>query len=374
MAEGEDAAQKIISTFTSQIVSGMSLPVKRTNGSPGRCILNMDEETTKLNLKIGSYTCDVQLDDIGQITIGEEQPDGLNFPINELSVTLALWTGEGFSFEFKDNESRDTFALCLGMFVDQRRQNWDEDDDWGEEGEAIHSAHDYKTDDFWKPAWCHSCNEFLKGWSEQGQICSRCRRVVCHSCAKHDDKCPGVAVANPKGDDCDAVGRGTYAPYFETPGTVPVESARSTQPHAGAPADAKDDGLNAGQKIVKRFVQTMVRGRHLQMLSKVGGSLECLVHFDRELKNIFIQRAGNKEAKKKGILLKNVQEICVGTAVAMEVELPVNERSVTLMLAEGQAVAFRFENDEDRDTFALCLGMLVDGNRKEKEKKKPKQK
>jgi len=105
------------------------------------------------------------------------------------------------------------------------------------------------------------------------------------------------------------------------------------------------------------------------MLSKVGGSIACLVHLDRELKNIFIQRAGRKDAKKRGIALNSVQEICVGLEVSAEVELPVDELSVTLMLAEGQAIAFKLADQEDRDTFALCMGMFVDGNRKESDRK-----
>lgn len=127
--------------------------------------------------------------------------------------------------------------------------------------------------------------------------------------------------------------------------------------------------MNDGKKIVKDFVQKMVRGRALQMLSTAGSSVECLVHIDRELKNIFIQRAGRKDAKKRAVALSAVQEICVGTEVSGDVELPVDDLSVTLMLEEGQAIAFRLADVEDRDTFALCMGMFVDGNRKRRKSK-----
>ena len=41
-------------------------------------------------------------------------------------LSLALWPQDSsFAFEFSDDEARDTFALCLGLFVDQRRQEAD---------------------------------------------------------------------------------------------------------------------------------------------------------------------------------------------------------------------------------------------------------
>jgi len=127
--------------------------------------------------------------------------------------------------------------------------------------------------------------------------------------------------------------------------------------------------MDEGKKIVKEFVQKMVRGRVLHMLSTTGSSVECLVHLDRDLKNIFIQRAGKKDAKKRAVLLSTVQEICVGEDVQDDVQLPVDELTVTLMLEEGQAIAFRLADIEDRDTFGLCMGMFVDGNRKKRKSK-----
>merc|ERR1712151_1375915 len=100
--------------------------------------------------------------------------------------------------------------------------------------------------------------------------------------------------------------------------------------------DVGDDGLNQSQRLVKKFVQRMVRGRVLRMLSTVGGSVECLVHLGRELKNIVIQRAGKKDSKQRAIPLASVQDICVARRVPDEVELPVDDSSVTLILEQGQ--------------------------------------
>merc|ERR1740123_231517 len=134
---------------------------------------------------------------------------------------------------------------------------------------------------------------------------------------------------------------------------MPTKSTSKSKQHRER-GGAAEDGLNQNQRLVKMFVQRMVRGRVLQMLSKVGGSMECLVHLDRELKNILIQRAGKKDGKQRTISLRTVQEVCVGLEVADEVELPVDECSVTLMLDQGQAIAFRLEDKEDRSRCEQC--------------------
>jgi len=393
----EDAAQQIVDSFVAGMVAGRRMPILQAGGT-STCQVYLDQDVTAITIK-GRANQVVSLDDIAAITMGEDLPEGVQLSVDELCVTMALYDGSSLAFRMEDMEARDTFALCIGMFVDQRNQGEyeDEGDVWAtqpDEGEPLVPSapsgagassdraqpflqagggqHDYQLATFWKPTWCDVCKEFLQGWSDQGMACRSCRQVVCHSCVNKGGPCRGhdrVAAAGPSPAAGGAPAESQQAPSRQRPAAVPPPPAaggRQLQPREAE----GEDGLNDSQRLVKRFVQQMVKGRVLEMLSKVGGSVECLVRLDRELKNIMIQRAGKKDGKQRAIPLTTVQDVCMGREVADEVELPVDEQSVTLMLDQGQAIAFRFDGDQDRDTFVKCMSMFVEGNRKEAKHRK----
>jgi len=132
----------------------------------------------------------------------------------------------------------------------------------------------------------------------------------------------------------------------------------------GTGATSADDVAQA-QKVVKNFVKGIVKGRTIRVLSTHGGTAECIVTLDRKLTVLSIQRAGKKDGKKRGIPLERVVEICVGADIRSAIELPVDDVCVVLVLDDKQAIGFRFDDVEDRDTFALCMSMFVDGRRNE---------
>jgi len=117
----------------------------------------------------------------------------------------------------------------------------------------------------------------------------------------------------------------------------------------------------------------MVKGQPLQVLSVNGGTAECLVSLDRKLNNLYLQKAGKPDSKKRAIPLETIEHIVVGEDVQAGVQLPVTAMCVTLILLDGQALAISFDEVEPRDTFALCLSMFVDGRRSEVDRKKNKQ-
>mmetsp|Transcript_3836 Transcript_3836/g.7335 ORF Transcript_3836/g.7335 Transcript_3836/m.7335 type:complete len:131 (-) Transcript_3836:191-583(-) len=92
-----------------------------------------------------------------------------------------------------------------------------------------------------------------------------------------------------------------------------------------------------------------------------------------QLHFLSIQRAGKKDAKKRSIPLEEIEKVSVGTDLASESGLPLDEFCVCFMLKEGQAIAFRIEDIEERDTFALILSMFVDQRTQEVERKKLKE-
>lgn len=403
---GEDAAMQIINGFVDGMVRGRALNMLLPDGRTARSTLHMDRERTWLSIAGGAVPRPVRtgLEGVLQIVVGNEA-EGVQLPLDELCVTLVLEDGQIFAFCFEDEEARDTFALCMGMFVDARRQEVEE--------AALHAQaqpqraqapqslppapvraqpagqglHAYKTLDFWGPTWCQVCNVFLSGVSQQGQTCQACNQTVCHICARKGDPCKfaaPVAAAAPA-----AASSFPGAPVALPPAPVPSGYPAAQSSARGVPAGLEqyqDDGLSSArssggsgpsskgkkelsdaQKLIKKFVQKMVRGRELRMLSTSGRSLLCLVQLDREIRNISIQLAGKKDAKQRFVSLKSIDEICVGEDVSDDVALPVDENSVTLVLEEGQAIAFQLENLEARDTFAMCMGMFVDGNRKDAE-------
>lgn len=127
--------------------------------------------------------------------------------------------------------------------------------------------------------------------------------------------------------------------------------------------------MGKAQAVVKAFVRTYVKGQKISVLTVSGDTTECIATLDRRLTTLSLQRSAKKDAKKRGILLADISQVCMGQEAGDEIDLPLDENCVTLLLEDGNAVGFRFEDVEERDTFALCLSMFVDGRRTELERK-----
>ncbi|CAE8604472.1 unnamed protein product, partial [Polarella glacialis] len=125
--------------------------------------------------------------------------------------------------------------------------------------------------------------------------------------------------------------------------------------------------------VIADFTRKMVKGRSVMVLATTGSTIECIASLDRKLHFLSIQRAGKKDAKKRSIPLEEIEKVSVGTDLASESGLPLDEFCVCFMLKEGQAIAFRIEDIEERDTFALILSMFVDQRTQEVERKKLKE-
>jgi len=53
--------------------------------------------------------------------VGECGGQDFKLATDSLCVTLVLESGQALGFRFSDEEERDTFALCVTMFIDSRR-------------------------------------------------------------------------------------------------------------------------------------------------------------------------------------------------------------------------------------------------------------
>lgn len=148
-------------------------------------------------------------------------------------------------------------------------------------------------------------------------------------------------------------------PYVAPVGDEGEEGGFSTNPE-----------VNQAQAVVKAFVRSLVRGRVVNVLAVNGGFAECTAFLDRKLTTLSLQRGNKGDGKKRPVALEDVSEIIVGEAGGAEFNLATDELCVTLVLESGQAIGFTFAGDEERDTFALCLTMFVDGRRDEVQRQK----
>mmetsp|Transcript_56209 Transcript_56209/g.147270 ORF Transcript_56209/g.147270 Transcript_56209/m.147270 type:complete len:129 (-) Transcript_56209:20-406(-) len=108
----------------------------------------------------------------------------------------------------------------------------------------------------------------------------------------------------------------------------------------------------------------MVKGKPITMLSVTGGLTKCMVALDRKLSTLMLARSGKKDARTRAVPLESVEKIWFGEDAASDVELPLDDLCVALLL-ENSSLCFRLEDLEERDTFALCLTMFVDGRKAE---------
>merc|ERR1711937_474446 len=98
----------------------------------------------------------------------------------------------------------------------------------------------------------------------------------------------------------------------------------------------------------------MVRGRKLEVVLKSGKHKSCACSMNRALDTLKIKVGGHS----KTMELTDIQEIHAGDNLK-RVDTPLDELCVTLILASQDAITFRFEDVEERDTFAACLLMFV---------------
>lgn len=192
----------------------------------------------------------------------------------------------------------------------------------------------------------------------------------------------------------DAAGRGHYqtagTKTTTTTTTLAAESSSTSELNTGRQSDDSGDQYSAAasdstaasttpdmgkaQHVVKNFVRTFVKGRSVSVLTVNGSTTECIASLDRKLTTLSLQRSGKKDAKKRGVPLHSITEVCVGLEAGDEIDLPLDDLCVTLLLEDGNAVGFKLNDIEDRDTFALCLSMFIDGRRGEMERKAKKEK
>lgn len=111
------------------------------------------------------------------------------------------------------------------------------------------------------------------------------------------------------------------------------------------------------QAQMKGFVKSMVRGREMNVLSVDGQLRACTCSFDRKLRhyNIVISK------ETRSIPLAKIREVFQG-AEPEDIATPLDELCATFVLESGECLSFRFKDVPERENFAMCLQIIVDGH------------
>lgn len=112
------------------------------------------------------------------------------------------------------------------------------------------------------------------------------------------------------------------------------------------------------QQAMKTFVRTMVRGRQMGVVSPDGQMRTCSCSLDKRLKHFVIEL----KSSVRQIPLAEMAEVYQGTEPE-DIDTPLDELCATLTLESGECITFHFDDIPAREHFAMCLQVLVDGQR-----------
>lgn len=128
---GSSPARDLVRKFVRDMVQGKAakIPPAWPDVCAQAVIVSLDKRMKKLCVRSSDLSVDVSmqlavpLTSIASIAFGCCHPGEGRLMSTELSVTIFLDEGYGPSIvlEFRDLEERDTFAICLSMFVDGRK-------------------------------------------------------------------------------------------------------------------------------------------------------------------------------------------------------------------------------------------------------------
>eukprot|EP00928_Gymnodinium_smaydae_P053207 TRINITY_DN37250_c0_g1_i1.p1 TRINITY_DN37250_c0_g1~~TRINITY_DN37250_c0_g1_i1.p1 ORF type:complete len:290 (-),score=55.45 TRINITY_DN37250_c0_g1_i1:138-1007(-) len=178
----------------------------------------------------------------------------------------------------------------------------------------------------------------------------------------------GAAPLNDAAErDVSTEGGTSVSPHGCSNGSASFSDDSHHQRSLGAGASSVGEDMERARRRVKDFIDSANRGLTLQVLSHDAPPELATVSLDRRLRTLYVRRGEvSKSPRPESIGLERIVEISVGADVRGDVDhLPVDRHCVTLLMDNFQSLSFRFKSDEERDTFALCLSMFVDGKREE---------
>jgi len=128
--EQRTEAKRIIKDFVKSMVKGRQLHVVLASGQVRTVLVSLSRKLDVLKIKANQNDKQVRsvpLASVDEIIVGQDAGgsaavEGLETPLDDLSVTLALTTQECITFRMPDMEARDTLVMCFTMFSNEARQ------------------------------------------------------------------------------------------------------------------------------------------------------------------------------------------------------------------------------------------------------------
>lgn len=123
----KDATKSLVKDFVKSMVKGRQLTAVMPTGKTRGCFCSINRNLDTFSIrrhdkdKQGRH---VSLASIIEIVVGADTSksslcEGLDTPLDDLSITLVLDTEECLTFRMDDKDSRDQFSTCLSMFCKQ---------------------------------------------------------------------------------------------------------------------------------------------------------------------------------------------------------------------------------------------------------------
>jgi len=126
-------AQDAVKNFVRSLVKGHQVELLSVRGGTVKCTAFIDRGLTTLSLQRGSSADanrrNIRMQEVQEVLVGERGGEDFNLQTDDLCVTVVLETQQALAFAFLSEEERDTFALCLAMFVDDLHKKLAEADD-----------------------------------------------------------------------------------------------------------------------------------------------------------------------------------------------------------------------------------------------------
>lgn len=206
--------------------------------------------------------------------------------------------------------------------------------------------------------------ELLKNWLPVRLCCSsditKAPSPV-HSVAVADSRCSSLEDGEIR--EYPGVAKDSQRPLPTTPSTAPpTGTVRSKSSSSLGSNDAVENSPNHKrteaeiQAKMRRFVKAMVRGVEVSVLSTDGQLKTCACSLDRKLR-VFVIEVARRVRKIPLTCIKEVQQ----GLEPEDIETPLDELCATVILASDECISFRFTNVLERQDFALCLSVLLDG-------------
>lgn len=121
---------------------------------------------------------------------------------------------------------------------------------------------------------------------------------------------------------------------------------------------SRGGSTSAIKQTMKAFVKQMIKGREISVLSVDGQIRTCTCSLDRKLKNFIVEISRSS----RKIPLSTVSEVFQGKEPE-DIDTPLDELCSTMMLESGECISFRFPTEPDRESFAMCLQIIIDGQK-----------